>query len=573
MKIGTVVGALWRNVGFICAGIVFVYCLDHAFDPPRLNWGDSGSDYNVMAAGKNFQDHGFLALRLTPNLLDRAVWTPEDTIMRYTHYPQLPDLANGAYRVIFGMTDLVQFRFIAIAFSFAAFFFIYRLIAMYWTRQTAQVAIALWLINPLWIQHADYLHNGPYASFFGAGCLYFLVRALRDGPRWRYLAVSGLFLFLTYCSSYDHWVFVPLLLALATVHHYRGVAQREVFETLGFLACFALLAIAGKAATNIWALGGLEPFLKDLHYQGLEHSTDEIVRTSFMDGVWPTLFGRIERYFTLLLLPMALAWAGLPWARRRWSDRIPSLGALTNPLPLLLAAIPFLAVFRELWIAQYYPFLMVLPFYAIGFAVLVVLLVEMRAGVAKAAGIILLVGVAANGIEEHARFDRAFFDRDAIRTLGRQIDSLSPPGQRVLTNHNFDASYRYYFRRKIFAMILAEPYRVQSQLVFLSDPRRSPFVYPQQMLFVQHKRLTAELHDKGYYNVLEHYRLWEAWGNPPRYRRFLDSLFADRDSLLMARIAEDADKLYESEFYTLWRMKPLVVRALPVQAPRAPGVR
>src|ERR1051325_3839968 len=153
--------ALWRQIGFLCAGIVAIYCVVHAFDPPRLNWGDSGSDYNVMIAGRNFARYGFLELRLTPNLIDRSVMTPADSGMIYTHYPQLPDLVNGLLRRVFRMNGLAAFRLVALAFSFGSLGFAYAVIALYWDRLTAQLALALWVTNPLWLQHADYLHQGP----------------------------------------------------------------------------------------------------------------------------------------------------------------------------------------------------------------------------------------------------------------------------------------------------------------------------------------------------------------------------------------------------------------------------
>ena len=77
---------------------MLAYCLVHAFDPPRLNWGDSASDYNVMTSGRNFAKYGFLHLRLTPFVLDPAYMTNADSAMVYTHYPQLPDLMNGLER-------------------------------------------------------------------------------------------------------------------------------------------------------------------------------------------------------------------------------------------------------------------------------------------------------------------------------------------------------------------------------------------------------------------------------------------------------------------------------------------
>src|SRR5439155_8452287 len=106
-------GALWNNIGFLCVAAALVYCVVHAFDPPRLNWGDSGSDYNVMTAGRNFQKYGFLRLQLTPRLMDPAVLTPKDTFMTYTHYPQIPDLTNGVLRKVLGFSEWPSFRLVA----------------------------------------------------------------------------------------------------------------------------------------------------------------------------------------------------------------------------------------------------------------------------------------------------------------------------------------------------------------------------------------------------------------------------------------------------------------------------
>lgn len=561
--------AAWHNIGFLVYVLVLGYCVVGAFDPPRLNWGDSGSDYNVMASGRNFQRYGFIHLRLTPNLLDRSVWVKGDTVHIYTHYPQLPELANGMYRIAFGMSDIVQFRLVALVFSFAAFFFIYRLIFIFWSRQAAQVAIALWVSNPLWVQHADYLHNGPYAMFFGYGCVYFLVRSLHADSR-KWLLLSGAFLFLTYCSSYDYWIYTPLLLAVATAAHFGGLFRRDVSRVLATLAVFAAAAIAGKVATAIWALGGVPRFIQDLRLQGVEHTTGDVIVASYESGLWTTLVGRVERYFSLLLIPLALFWSAMPWIRRRWSDRLPGLPlSRPNPIFLLLAAIPFLCIFRELWVGQYYPFLMIVPFYAVGFATVITALVESRQRSAQAIGAAILLALSYSTLDEHVRFKKAFFDRPAIQMLQSQL-ATAPRGQRVYVNHVFDAVYRYYFDRNVFTLIPHESYRVDAVMDYYSDPLRSPYPHPEGMLFVRHKHLADEVFDKGYYaiNILGHYRLWDAWANPPAYRRFLDSLLTDRDSLLMMHVARRSTKVYESDFYSLWRLNPVKPGGAPLDTSR-----
>jgi hypothetical protein len=114
----------------------------------------------------------------------------------------------------------------------------------------------------------------------------------------------------------------------------------------------------------------------------------------------------------------------------------------------------------------------------------------------------------------------------------------------------------------VFMLIPHESYRVESIIDYFSDPTRSPYPHPEGMLFVQHKHLKDEAFDKGYYTfrIFGHYGLWAAWANPPAYRRFLDSLVTDRDSLLLVHVARKGTKVYESDFYSLWRMNPVTPR-------------
>lgn len=559
--------AAWRNVGFFAALVVLVYCLIGAFDPPRLNWGDSGSDYNTMIAGRNFAKYGFASLRFTPHFIDTAVMIEADSGLLYTHYPQLPDLMNGVYRKTFGLTDVVPFRFFALAFSFGGLFFVYQLMLAYWSRQTAQIGLALWVTNPLWIQHADYLHHWPYGAFFGFGSLYFLVRYFRERrPRRLYLA-SGLFLFLAYCSSYDYWIFTPLLLAAIALDHLGRKRLGEAIGLLAGLAVFAFLAIGAKVATNVWAMG-LDRFLHDLHFQSIERSTDDVVRTSWTRGVWPTLIGRTSRHFTLLLIPVVAFWAILPLIRKHLATRLPSLAEMrANPVVVLLAATPFLFVFRELWVAQYYPFLMVVPFYAIGFGALIHLLVQAPSRPAKWIGAIVLAVLVLNGADETLRFKKTFFDRESIRTLRAQLDSLAPAGQWPMTNNLFEAQYRYYFDRNMVPLIVHPSVNLPRVMAHFSDPNDPRFANAQGSLFVQHKHLTDEMFDKGYYYPLARFNLWKQWGNPPKYRDFIDLFIADRDSAMTAVSSGVGKKVYEDDFYILWRLPP----SKPLAAPVAPA--
>lgn len=546
---------IWDNLGFVCVAGVLIYCVIHAFDPPRLNWGDSMSDYNVMTAGRNFAKYGFLKMRLTPILLDPAYQRSFEPAFIYTHYPQLPDLTNGVLRVVFHMHELWQFRLVAIGFSFAALFFIYQLLRSYWGRQTAQIALALWVVNPLWIQHADYLHHAPLGAFFGFGSVYLALRYLREERR-RFLVASGVFLFFTVLASYDMWFFVPLLLAMVTMHHHRKLVSWPIVRTLGFLALFAIAAVTFKFATNAWALGGVGPWLHDLRFQYTERGTDKITRTHYGHGALPTMYGRVERFFTLLLFPIVLFWALRPLIRRRWGNSFPQAFTAPNPWWLFAAACPFLVIFTEVWVGQYYPTLLVIPFYAVACASFAAILLTSDAR-ARLVGVVLVLGLLLNSLGENYSFKKAFFREDEIASLRAHLDSLEGPGQQVLFNTVFDAAYRYYFNRNTVALILFPPGPSNIVLATYSDEKQRPRAAgPNGTVYVHHNHLTDELYDKGYYYIFGRYGLWRLWGNPEKYRKAVDEIIAQRDSIIMANVQRMGTKVVETPDYSIWKIPP-----------------
>ncbi len=417
----------------LCVGVVFIYCVIHAFDPPRLNWGDSCSDYNVMTAGRNFQKYGFFKMHLTPVLLDAASMTQADSGFIYTHYPQLPDLMNGVERTVFGLSELAQFRLVALALLVRRALLHLRALAVYWSRRNRRMRAGSLGVNPLWIQHADYLHHSPLAFFFGAGSVYFLSRYFRaDGQPVRYAALSGVFLFLAFLSSYDFWFLVPLLLGAVTFGHHRRLNLAGV-RLLAALGLCALAAIAFKWATNAWALGGIQSWLADLRYQVTERSTNDAVKTAYVSGIAPTAIGRIERYFSILFFGATAAWlaaALLAKARRGIIEGAPAVDEsargsrrdLALPLPV-----------HELWVVQVYPTLLLIPFYAIACGALVVALVGAPSRALRMVGAALFVALMANSLDEDVTFKKAFFDPQAIASLKAELDSVSVPGQYILS--------------------------------------------------------------------------------------------------------------------------------------------
>jgi hypothetical protein len=429
------------------------------------------------------------------------------------------------------------------------------------------------VMNPLWIQHADYLHHVPYSAFFGFGSLFLLSRYLRQG-RLRTLLLSGLFLGLMYMSSYDWWFFGPLLAAAVTVGHYRAVFHRSVVRVLATLAAFAVAGILFKLATNAWGLDGVDELIKDLRFQFVERATDKITRTDYHQGAWPTLYGRVERFTTLLIFPLVVFWALFPMIKRKWGDRLPVvLRSAVNPILLLAAALPFLLIFMELWVAQYYPGMLIVPFYAVAFAALAVGLYEWGPRNLKIVAVVLVAALLANSVDENLSFETAFFEQDAVDSLRVQMARLHPPDKEVLVNHVFDGQYRFFFNRKIVGLTTTPPRVADLALISFSNPAKHPRTATEQgTIFVQHKHVVNELYDKGYYYVLGRFKLWNWWGNPRKYRRPIDELMAERDSMLMSHVARLGHKVHETDFYTIWRIPPVIDSLRPVLPPAAaPG--
>jgi hypothetical protein len=408
--------------------------------------------------------------------------------------------------------------------------------------------------NPIWLQHADYLHHSPYASFFGAGCLYFLSRYLDTDDR-RWLPASGAFLFFTYLSSYDYWVFVPALIALM-VWSRRRTVDRTGVATVAFLAAFAVLALIFKFGTNAWVLGGVHSFIHDLRFQFSERATDKVTQTAWVHGIWPTAYGRVDRFFTLLLFPIALLWLLEPIWRlqvRGWKRVGP------NPTFLFVAAVPFLWIFTEVWIAQYYPTLLVVPYYAVACAALAAAAWRSQARLARAGGALLVVVLLGNSVLETATFKKAFFTRADIAALRTELDAVSPLGRAVLVNNTFDAFYRYYFDRNTVAVFLNPPEQMNAAIAFYADPRHTPFATSQGAIFVQHKHLPEQEYDKGYYYLASRYGLWNLWAEPTVYHEAVDALIAARDSQFVSKIAAGSDKLVETDAFVVWRVRPPVI--------------
>ena len=552
----TLPGFLWAHAAQLVVLAALIYCITQAFDPPRLNWGDQNSDYNIMTSGENFARVGFVALRFTPVVLSPHYHPGDGPPAFYTHYPPLPDLANGLWRVLFGLTELPEFRLVALAFSFGALGFFHPLVKHYWSKPVADLALVLWVLNPLWLQHADYLHHYPYCWFFGFGCLYWLHRYL-ESSRKLFAALSCGFLFLTYMASYDYWFFVPLLVALMTWRQVGSWRSRRFWGIVSVIGAGAVLALATKFGLAMWALGGWDAAKQDLVFQFHERATDRYSHTGFKAGAMTTIVLRIYRFYTPVFGPVLVFACIFPILNRLFFRKYGVDGALYrhNPALLFLVALPFVFCFMELFVGQYYPTLQLLPAYTVLSATFVVWMLQFRKRLTRIATAACLLLIAAHVGVELTVLKKAFISYPAIASLRKELDAATPPGRVVLTNHDFGGLYRYYLDRPIYGVILLTPEVFTRALVDHTD---GPVV------FVEHKDIEAQLFDKTHYIIFARFNQWEWFGDPVKYRHIIAAEINMQNQLLMEAVGKVGKKISDHEEYALW----LIPQYQPLPPPK-----
>ena len=281
---------------------------------------------------------------------------------------------------------------------------------------------------------------------------------------------------------------------------------------------------------NAWALGGVSAFVRDLRFQMVERATNQAVRVAYDQGIGLTLIGRVERSFTLLLFPIAAFWALYLTLRRRVALPGDEGSATVNPVLILLAALPFLALFTELWVGQYYPTLLVLPLNAVGCAVLAFMMIGARRAVWRPVGFVLVAALAANSIAENMRFKKAFLPRSEIASLKKALDAVTVPGQRILVDHVFDAAYRYYFNHNTVALILESALALRRRAPVLRGPEAAGGRPAQRRGVRAAQAPCRSALRQGLLLRPRPRRALGPVGNPERYHDEIDGFIAMRDS-------------------------------------------
>lgn len=351
-----------RPLRFLLLGsmaIALGYLLVHAREPLRLNIGDPWSDANVLTSINYVKSHGFLATSFT-DILDVGPLTADS--YRYIHYPPLSEIFYGAVGKYLGVSDIGTFRLFGLAFSTLAMWLLYSYVRRLYTPRIALIATALFSTSLLWMMYADSMHQAPLMQCTGFLALWGLVRALETGQR-RHQAAAFLGAFACFFTSYDYYLFLPAAV-LFTIYVKRGnplAHGNRRFVAICAAGC--LLGVVVKSLAVIGAVGWHE-FLADLNLQFFERATSTHDR-KFSSAI-PTMIRRI----TLVLTP--LAWITIAYHALK-ALRAPTVTVALRDTAawMLVVALAFLYVFSQLAGSQMLASQVLLPFYAIGSALVI----------------------------------------------------------------------------------------------------------------------------------------------------------------------------------------------------------
>lgn len=408
----------------------------------RANWGDPWSDGNALTSGRYFAKDGFAATGMTP-VLDVGPLTPDS--LRYTHYPPLPDLVNGVQQRVVGSMSIGGFRLLADLLSLLSLVFFYRFVRRFTSTAVAGYAVLLVGTNLLWLQYADTLHHVPLYTALGYGALD-QVGAWTERPaRWRLLAIL---VATTLCAlaSYDFGLYLPIMTVAAVVWSGRRLRDRGSWPVLAAVGAGLVLGVVVKFALIAWAVGPVH-LVRDLLFQFEERATARH-SSNYTAGLVPVVFARLWRFFTPLFLVMVVVGPWLAWRRRRTGVEAP---IALRPLGFLAAGVPFCVVFSQLLVEQFHPTLQFVPYYAVGFAAIIVAMREHARPAVRRAGLVLAGFLLAWQAREIARFPKVLLAESDLRAVGGHLAQVDDR-RFVLSNFLVDGPVRYYWERHLLAL-------------------------------------------------------------------------------------------------------------------------
>ena len=494
-----------------CIAFAFGYLLLHVREPLRLNLGDPWSDADVMSL---VQPHG----------------------------RPLAAMLHGALRRL-GVRDVGMFRLFALALSALGAWWFLQYARRIWGHRVGLVATALLTTSLLWMTYADSLHLPPimHASCFLA--LWAVVRALETGQR-RYAAAALLGSFACVFAAYDDWLFLPAGV-LFTIHVKRGNPFAR-----GNRRLLIICAAGGLAAIFASSQLGLGP----------------ISRQGSIDHMLATPLAALVRRYTLVFTPMF--WVTVGYATWR-ALRAPSLTwAIEDSLTwMLVVAAVCLYVAPEGTEAPMLRAQPVLPFYAIGSAILIARLLE-SGRLHRALAMAWATAGPVWGVYILLSHPRSVLDRDDVAQVHAYLASHDR-NDFVLSNLLSDGPIEAAFARHSWPAFEVlegiDAHRAQLEVLELLESAGTDYVHA--VIFT-----TAESRfvDRSLGQLVQHRSLPSVTGWPHVVRSKANSIIRDYDQRVSKHLAAVGAKrvlhLRNFDVYRVDRASVLEVagRSLPV---------
>jgi hypothetical protein len=530
------------NIGAIVAGLALLFLVATIAQPLRVNWGDPWSDCNAQNAGHFFAEYGWAKTALTP-VLDIEPLTPES--LRYTHYPPLPDIINGLQREFYGNADISVFRILAVGLSALSLLLFFRWVKSLWGASAASFSLALFAGSLLWLQYADTVHHVPIYSATGFGALLCGSRWLTEHKARHLVGVSAL-TFLCFLASYDFVFFVPLMTVATAVMLEKRLWSRHNRLLFAALVLGAVAAVVVKNLLVIWAVGWHQ-FYGDLLFQFQERATSKHALT-YREGLSRIAFFRLWRFFTPLFFVVAaahlvlLAMRIFPRSRAKLSAQWTS-----SPLLLLVAGLPFLFVFSQLFCEQYHPTLLLLPYYAIGGGTLLAQCWES----AKRRGVAVTALVLALGwqVKEVAAFPKEFLARSDVKAIRAVLDEKDHH-RFVLTNGAIGAPFLYYWNRYALNVSQFAPEHIPRYVISLQDQFGN-----EPVRLVHFANLEKVDFDKYVYGAFAGEKKWDWIANPGPHRFEWQPIVRAKDDALVAYVSQFGDLELDTGTAHVWKLE------------------
>lgn len=493
------------KLGWIVAALAAGFLAFTIAEPLRMNWGDPWTDCNALITGHFFDKYGFLKLAFTP-IIDIEPLNNES--LRYTHYPPLPDIMNGVQQRIHGELDLSYFRAPAIVLSLYGLLLLHRYVAIIWGRTAASVTVAFFAGNFLWVQYADTINHIPLYWTTGFGAMLCAAHWLRE-KRHRHLALAGVLTFACFLSSYDFIFFVPLMIAATPSLLGQRFWTADARRLFYVVAVGATASIVVKYLLVIWAVGWPQ-FYSDLIFQFHERATTKH-GGDYKGGLARIFVFRLWRFFTPVffgMLALQVLLLGMKLFARSRAKELSDAKWSASPLLVLVAGIPFVVVFSELFCEQYHPTLILLPYYAISAGVTVARCWESRHAALRGLALGMVFLGLAWQVNELALLEKTFLTRSDVARVRALLDAKDKH-RFFVSNGVAVAPSLYYWNRYLLGITYIPPASIPRYINELQDQFGD-----EPIRYVHFSDIEKSVNDKYLYGIFVNQKKWDWIADP-----------------------------------------------------------